>query len=482
MRRARLAILAILALGGALGGLPGCASEPPAPLSPAQNAAALEARSLDDPGLQRFIAGALGRSSPAAARWGLARLTLAALYYHPALDLARAALAAAQAAVVTAGQRPNPTLSLAAAFGTAAAAGAIPAGAAPVTLGPVIDFLFETGDKREYRSAAARHRAAAARQDLRTATWQVRGRVRGALIDLWSAEGRLSLMHRRLALQDELVGLSADRLAAGAAASPEISRERVQRGQLALGLRDAEAARADARARLASAVGVPLAALDGAALSFGALDHPAAPPDLSAGGLRRRALTGRSDVAAALAQYEAAQSALQLAIAGRIPDVTLGPGYEYDFGVNKYLLGPSLSLPIFNRNEGPIAEAVAARQAAAARFTALQAAILGAIDEAVADLVAADAAVASGDALLADARRREAELRQSFAAGRIDRPMLVTAGIARQTVELSRFEALVRQRQALGRLEDALQQPLLEPAAALPAPEQSPRPAAGPAA
>ena len=441
----------------------GCASYRPMPISPAENAAALEARSLDDPRLQQFISAESGAQSPAGRPWDLARLTLAALYFHPDLDIARARLAAARAAVVTAGERPNPTLDLAAAFGAGAAA--IPAGAAPMTIGPVVNFVIETFDKREYRSAQARHLAEAARRDVASAEWQVRGRVRDALIDLWGGQRRLLLIRDRLALQDQLALLLESRLAAGAASALDVSRERVQRAQLTLSVRNTEEALADAHARLATAIGIPLAAIRDKRLSFDAFDHPAArPSSLSVGALRRRALTGRSDVAAALAEYEAAQSALQLAIADQYPNVTLGPGYQYDFGVDKYLIGPSVVLPIFNRNEGPIAERLAARRAAAARFTAVQAAIIGAIDRAAADYRAASAAVATADTLVADARRREEQVRRSFSAGQIDRPTLVIAELEQNAALTSRIDAVIAQRKTLGQVEDALHVPLFEPA------------------
>ena len=115
-------------------------------------------------------------------------------------------------------------------------------------------------------------------------------------------------------------------------------------------------------------------------------------------------------------KYEAAQSALQLAIADQYPNLTLGPGYQYDFGANKYLLSPSLTLPIFNQNQGPIAAAIAARQQQAARFTALQAGILGAIDRAACAYRTANAALTTADALVAAARAGK-RVRRAFAAG-----------------------------------------------------------------
>ena len=465
MRHARFALL----FGCVTGLVAGCANEPPAALSPAANAAALEARSLADPRLRQFIAAELGHGAPAdGTPWGLARLTLAALYYHPDLDIARARLAAAGAAVETARQLPNPTLNLAAVLGTGGAA--LPAGAAPLTIGPVIDFVIETAGKRGYRTARATHLAAAARAEVTEAAWQVRGRVRAALADVWAAHGRLALLRRRLAVQDALVGLLETRLAAGAASAPDVARERIRRARLALSLRDGERALADARARLAAAVAVPAEALDRVALSFDAFDRATALPAPAAlGALRRQALTGRSDVKAALARYAAAQSALQLAIAGRYPDVTLGPGYEYDFGVDKYLFGPSLMLPIFNQNEGPIAEAAAARREAAARFTALQAGIIAAIDRAAADYRAAGAALATADSLAGDAGRREEQVRRAFAAGAVDRPALLAAELEAAAARRSQFAASVEEVKARGSLEDALQQPLFGPAAAFPA-------------
>jgi outer membrane protein, heavy metal efflux system len=97
----------------------GCASYKPAPISAAQNADAIQARSLDNPQLQKFIVAATGgddewdRSGrlPPPPSWNLTRLSLAALFYHPNLDIARTKLAAARARVITAGQIPNPSLS-----------------------------------------------------------------------------------------------------------------------------------------------------------------------------------------------------------------------------------------------------------------------------------------------------------------------------------------------------------------------------------
>ncbi|MGH7092780.1 MAG: TolC family protein [Stellaceae bacterium] len=464
-------ILVMAAAAAAL--LSGCASYRPKPLSPADNAHRLDSRTLADPRLRRFVRATLApKAAPGPAPgWNLTTLTLAALYFHPNIRIAQARLAGAEAAVITARERPNPVLNLTNIFSAAAVAGAISPGAAPVTVGPVIDFVLETAGKRAARTARARHLAAAARWDIATAEWQVRAGVRDALIDLWAAQRRAALLRRQLALQDQLVELLDHRLAQGAASGLDVSRERIARARLTLALGALDRKAAEARVALATAIGVPARGLDGIAPNLGGFDHPpaiAATTELQT--WRRRALTGRSDVQASLAEYDAAQSALRLAVAGQYPNITLGPGYNYDLGVNRYILNLGGTLPVFHQNQGPIAEAVARREATAAAFTGLQARIIGTIDAAEIAYSKMSDSLAAADALLADETRRAQRVDAAFRAGQVDRPTLVAAQIAVAATALSRLDTVVGERRALGALEDALQRPLYEPGAALPPP------------
>jgi len=232
---------------------------------------------------------------------------------------------------------------------------------------------------------------------------------------------------------------------------------------------------AEARAQLATAVSIPVSALDGVRLSVGIFDHPKAPDAGLGGPLRRRALTERTDVRSSLAQYEAAQSALQLQVATQYSNLTLGPGYNYEFGTNRFILNPAIDFPIFHQNQGQIARAVADRQQAAASFTALQAQIIGAVDTAVAGYRATTQTLRTADALAADEQSRQRQVRASFDARDSDRPTLITAELEAAVVQSSRFDTVVLQRQALGALEDALQQPLLDPEAARFVPHAGPR-------
>src|SRR5437868_2170320 len=90
----------------------GCASYEAHPIDPKQTDGAFRARSLTDADLALFIGKNRATTVPTTpgSAWDLSSLTLAAYYFHPDLDVARAKMMEASAGVRTAGQLPNPTL------------------------------------------------------------------------------------------------------------------------------------------------------------------------------------------------------------------------------------------------------------------------------------------------------------------------------------------------------------------------------------
>jgi outer membrane protein TolC len=241
---------------------------------------------------------------------------------------------------------------------------------------------------------------------------------------------------------------------AGAISAFELSQARLAAADAELALRDAERREAEARARLAGAIGVSVAALDGVSFSFEALE--ALPEDFDANDMRQQALLNRPDVLSALAQYAASQSLLQLAIAGQYPDLHLGPGYEYDQGDDKWTLGLSMTLPA-DRNRGPIAEAEARREEAAARFDATQTRVLEEIDLAVAAYRAAARKRDSASAILTDLVRQERVARGMLEAGAISGSELAALRLQLSVSELAGLNASLEVQQAMGQLESAVQ-------------------------
>lgn len=451
----------------------GCATFEPKPLSPAESAAGLESRRLDDAGLRRFVEANVNRGAapwPPAA-WDLSLLTLAAFYFHPDLDVARAKEGVAEAGVITASARPNPTFS----FNPQYVTDALEHVSTPWIFGFRLDVPIETMGKRGYRIERAKHLGEAARVDIATVAWTVRSRLRTALLDLYAADEKLELRRRELALRRELTQLVEQRLAAGEASELDALRERVALDRSAIALADAERQRSQARAALTAAIGVPAAALDGVTVDFSAVEG-ASLRETAAQNLRREALVGRADVQAALARYAAAESLLRLEVAKQYPDIRMSPGYTFEQGQNNYVLGASLTLPLLDQNQGPIAEAEARRRQAAAEFDALQLEVIAAIDAASAAYRDASETLSRAESLAARQADRTRRTDATFRAGEADRVALLGAGLEQVATDASRIDAVVARQKAVGLLEDALQRPLGGSAAPGPvSPERSPR-------
>ncbi len=468
-RRAGAGLVIAAALAAA-----GCVTYRPQPIHPAASAARFEARRLDDAGLRRFVEQASGR--PVAA-WPPAaidfeQLTLAALYFSPALDVARAQLGAAEAAEVTAGARRNPALAF-----TPEWVGNPDRGVRPWVLSLVLDVPLRTAGRRAIQIAQARHFSEAARLRLGDEAWRVRSALRAGLVELWRAEAAAELLRREDGAARERLELVEARLAAGEVGEPEVELARRNRERVALTLGLAQQQRAAALVRVAGAIGVSTEALADQKIDFGFLDGLPAAGELGSQRVRSEALLNRPDVLAALADYAAAESALQLEVARQYPNVDLGPGYTYDKGSRQWALGVALPLPLLNRNQGPIAEAEAHRREAAARFLAMQAAAIGAAEQAFAEYRTAVDTVAVARGLLASADATLAAAERRFAAGESDRLRVLDAEVGRDGDALALLEARAGAQAALGRVEDAMRRPLA-PAAPLPAEsEAGPRPA-----
>ena len=432
----------------------GCAQYESQPLSAEHAAADFQSRTLTDPGLRAFIETNLSAALTVGAppTWDFTSLTLAAFYYHPDLDVARAKWATAEAGKTTAAERPNPILSVTPGYN---ATTGIPS---PWFVTPTLDLPIETAGKRGYRLAHAQQLSEAARLRLATVAWQIRGRLRQTLVNLYAARATEGLLRQQQITQEQVLRLLEAQLAAGAVSPFEVRQARVAFDRSRLALHDAERQRGEAHAQLASAIGIPMSALDSAVLSFAGLSEP--PPALPSPGLRRQALFNRTDILGALADYAASEAALRLEIAKQFPDLHLSPGYEFDQGDHKWSLGLSVTLPVFNQNQGPIAEAEARRAENAAQFNALQARVLGELDRTTAAYHAALAKAATAGTLLTNLQKQREAAWARLDAGEISRLEVSTVELELNQAALNRVETLATAQQAFGDLESALQSPV----------------------
>ncbi len=443
----------------------GCAHFEPKPLDVARMADDFDARTLDTPELRAFIETNRGPVSVwPPASWNFDQLTLAALFLHPRLDVARAELASVRAAEITAGARPNPTVGVTPEYNFNPAGGVT-----PWIAGVQFDLPIETAGKRGHRLAKARQLSDAARLRIGTVAWEIRSGVRAAWLDLHDAGQRAELLSRQLTAQQRTLAALETKFSLGAATTSDLAPARLARARTRKELADARVLSDEARARLASAIGVPLKSLPpSAALTLahaavnletnGADRRPNPPP--SAAEARHRALTSRSDLLASLAEYAAAETALQLEVARQYPDVHLGTGYQFDQGENKWALGLSAEIPVLNRNQGPIAEAQARRAEAAARVLALQARIIGDVDRALAAWHGAQTRSGALADVRTEQQARVQSLQTQLQAGAVESLDVLAAEAELAADELFHWEARIKELRALGELEDAIQFPL----------------------
>lgn len=451
--------IACMLLGLTLAVAPGCHRIAPRPLAPEESAHALQTRSLDDPGLREFLAAVPGhapREWPLG-RWDLDDLTLAALYFHPTLDIARAHAAVAGAAVETAAMRPNPTLALSPQLSTN------PMGAVSPWLALVnIDWPIETAGKRGHRIARADAAAAAAREAVMTAAWQVRRELASALIARAATTRQDDMLRAEIATEERLVKLLEKRLREGAASAGQVAPVRLAWLQASSEGAGAAARVAEASARVAAAIAIPTGALVGIVLpaGFDRADEGVLariePQDA-----RRRATLERFDVRQAIAEYAASEATLRLELARQYPDVRLSPNYQFDQGQNEWGVALAIDLPLLNRNDGPIAEAAAMRDEAAAHVLAVQAAALAEVEQALARRDGELARQESVRGTVLDRERNLRRTRNALALGALDRVAELDAEIEHLRAERVAAEAEGAVRQALVDLEAALQGPLL---------------------
>lgn len=444
-----------------------CARYHTRPIVVEQSLEDFEARRLDAPELEAFLRDRSEVGTWPPLQWGLHDITLAAFYYSPALDVARAQWAVAEGGVLTAGGRPNPAVLMALGYNASTPADQVTPWIPEAGLALPLD----VAGKRGIRVEAARHASEAARLNLLGAAWQVRSRVRRAFLSLYVARESAALLTRQQEIQGETIRILEARLDAGEVSPTEVTRARIDLADSRVSALLAAATEARARSEMADAIGVPPAALDEVELTFEELEGVGT--TIPAGEVRRRALLSRSDILAALADYEASQSALQLEIRNQYPDITLGPGYQLDQTDSKWTLGLGLSLPFPNRNQGPIAETMARREEVGARFLALQSRVLGEVDASVVQAEAAVVELGAADTLLTALERQEATAQAAYDVGEISRLDLLALQLEISATGLLRMDVLASAQEALGALEDAMQAPLNVETWVLEAPERA---------
>ncbi|MFB3302644.1 TolC family protein [Pseudomonas sp. AMR01] len=164
------------------------------------------------------------------------------------------------------------------------------------------------------------------------------------------AQERLELAQRSLALAERGLVVAKGRVTAGKSSPVEATRAQVQLSQIRLELNRAQIGLTDAYRRLAASTGS--ANLDFQAV---ATQSPTTPPLPPTAQLLAR-LEQTPELRLAELKILQSEAGVGLEKAQRIPDLDVSVGSQYDAGVRERvnLVGVSMPIPLFNRNQGNV--------------------------------------------------------------------------------------------------------------------------------
>ncbi len=231
---------------------------------------------------------------------------------------------------------------------------------------PQIQQLFEMAGKRGYRIESAAFGTQSAEANFEDAIRQLTFTVKDAYYRVQLAQRRLALAEENRDRFTRILEVNTIRFKKGYIAEVDLIRIRLQvvdfQSQIIQAIQDGNAARADLRVLLGISPSVDV-------LLTTELDYHPIEPDIIA--LRRQALDMRPDIRMKRFTQSQRMADLRLAKAYRIPDITAGAGYAVQGRQgpdNQQQLGFSLGipLPLFNRNQGGIAQAEVSIQMAEA--------------------------------------------------------------------------------------------------------------------
>ncbi|OIJ42443.1 TolC family protein [Massilia timonae] len=294
------------------------------------------------------LALACGFASASAAAWS-APLTLEAaidlaLRANPTLRAAGSEVAAQEGALAQAGALPNPELELLREG----------EGSSSRTTTATLNIAIELGGKRAARVEAARQEGALAAIALEAERDKVRADAAAAFHDVVAAQERERMARELVALAGRALAAAGKRVEAGTLSPVEETRARVAQGSARIEALQAGRDLEGARIRLAALWGGDARQLSIHAPQAAALP-PAAPLDQLLAQLDRSPAMRH-----ARAQVGQREALARLERARRTPDVNVivGAQREGPDTRNRAVLGLSVPLPLFNRNDGAVLDAL----------------------------------------------------------------------------------------------------------------------------
>lgn len=211
----------------------------------------------------------------------------------------------------------------------------------------------ELGGKRPARIAAAERRHDVAMAELDAIRAEIRAAVMVAFFDVLVAQERLALTQGLVELSQRAISAASKRVTAGKVSPVEETKARVAEASVRVELSQAATSLVMARKRLTALWRNPNPRFERAVGQIETLPRLPAMKDLEA------RLENAPSLARAQLEVNRREALVEMERSLRIPDVTLSVGgrRNNEIGLNQALLGISVALPLFDRNQGNILEA-----------------------------------------------------------------------------------------------------------------------------
>jgi outer membrane protein TolC len=330
----------------------------------------------------------------------------------------------------------------------------------PFAFGLSIDIPIETANKRDIRIENARHLSEAAKLEIAQTAWQLRYQLAQTLYEYQFSQQQIKLLSEEELRRKEIVAIYQKRVDLGVASNVELSTAKLQLQTTSTELLSKQQSKLVLLSKLASNLGLPLAKVEAMNLAASVPDKSIPQNQTIPNDLQASALLNRLDIRIALLRYAAAESKLKLEIAKQYPDITISPGYAYEFGDRIWSLGISGLLTLLNKNKLGIAEAMQLREVEAAQFEALQTKVISEANVAKAELIQARQVVENEQKSLLQQQQNTQRMQRRFAIGEIDRLELAFAKLENIAAERNIAAADFQLNNALNQLENTLQRPL----------------------
>jgi cobalt-zinc-cadmium efflux system outer membrane protein len=230
------------------------------------------------------------------------------------------------------------------------------------------DYEIERGGRRQLRMEAAR-------QAIEAQTLVYKERVRRTELEVKRAFSRIVLAKSNLEVSrlildqaERMIELNRVRFKQGDISALDLSRIEVERLRFQDDVFQADLMLRNAKSSLMALLNTPDLSMEvdvsGTLSVDSQIPEPGLPPRAPLNELQRMALERRPDLLSALREKNRADTEIKLQRAIRSSNITVGGGYKRSLRDNSYVLGVTVPLKIFDRNEGGILRADAEQRRA----------------------------------------------------------------------------------------------------------------------